>query len=114
MPLAVVVPADSEPPEVRANEHRLRGWTLDGLVGWVCAELGVEVERVRGGGRRRPESRARAVIGLLATRELGCSVLETGRATGVTAGPMSRSIHRGEVLVSQLGIRLPAVPPRQR
>jgi hypothetical protein len=51
------------------------------------------------------------VIGLFATRELGSSVLEAGRATGVTIGPMSRSIRRGEALVSQLGIRLPAVPP---
>jgi putative transposase len=107
----LVVPADAEPPEVRANAWRLRGWTLDGLVAWVCAELGAEPARVRGGGRRRPESRARAVIGLFATRELGSSVLEAGRATGVTIGPMSRSIRRGEALVSQLGIRLPAAPP---
>jgi hypothetical protein len=69
---------------------------------------------VRGGGRSRAESRARAVIGLIAARELGCSVLEAGRATGVTAGPMRRSIRRGEALGSQLGIGLPAVPPRER
>jgi REP element-mobilizing transposase RayT len=114
MPLALVSSADAEAPEVRANEHRLRGWTLDGLVAWVCAELGAEPGRVRSGGRRRPESEARAVIGLFATRELGSSVLEASRATGVTAGPMSRSIRRGEILVSQRGIRLPAVPPRRR
>jgi hypothetical protein len=114
MTLPLVAPADAEPPEVRANEQRLRGWTLDRLVAWVCAELGAEPARVRSGGRRRPESDARAVIGLLATRELGSSVLEAGRATGVTSGPMSRSIRRGEVLASQLGIRLPAVPPRER
>lgn len=113
MPLAVVASPDAEPPDVRANEHRLRGWTLDGLVAWVCADLGAAVERVRSGGRCRPESQARAVIGLFATRELGCSVVEAGRVTGVTAGPMSRSIRRGEVLVSQLGIRFPADPPRQ-
>ena len=113
MPLTLVACPDTEPVEVRANEHRLRGWTLDRLVAWVCADLGAAVERVRAGGRSRSESRARAVIGLFATRELGCSVLEAGGATGVTAGPMSRSIRRGEDLVSQLGIRLPAVPPRE-
>jgi REP element-mobilizing transposase RayT len=113
-PLPVVASADAKPPEVRANEYWLRGWTLDGLVAWVCAELGAEPARVRSGGRRRPESDARAVIGLLATRELGSSVLEASQATGVTMGPMSRSIRRGEALVSQLGVRLPAVPPRER
>jgi hypothetical protein len=47
-------------------------------------------------------------------RELGRSVLEASRATGVTAGPISRSIRRVEVLASQLGVQLPAVPQQQR
>ena len=104
MPLAVVAPPAAEPLDVRANAHRLRGWTLDGLVAWVCADLGVAVERVRSGGRCRPESRARAVIGLFATRELGCSVVEAGRATGVTAGPLSRSIRPNRARFPCLGI----------
>jgi REP element-mobilizing transposase RayT len=98
-------------PEVRAKRLRAAGWTLERLVGWVCANLGVDPERVRAGGRRREETRARAIIGWVALHDLGCTLAEVSRATGVTSGPMSRSLERGRDLAGRLAPTLPPAPP---
>ena len=51
------------------------------------------------------------MIGHLATRELGYTLLEVSAFTGVTAGPMSRPVRRGESIANRLRIALPAAPP---
>jgi len=109
-PRAALERAGGKLSEVRARELRARGWTLDALIEWVCAERGIDAGRLRRGGRSREESRARAVIGYLATRELGYTVLEISRAAGVGAGAMSRSIRRGAVQVSEEGLAIPLAP----
>jgi hypothetical protein len=114
-PREVVLPEPSFRPAVTAlaevvpSELRLRarGWTLDRLVAWVCSESGADPERVQHGARTRLESRARAVIGHFATRELGYSVHEVSRATGT----MSRSLRRGGVIARELDLALPVAPP---
>jgi REP element-mobilizing transposase RayT len=110
-PVPVDSPDDAALPEVRARRRRAAGWTVDGLVDWVCAELGVEPERVRAGSRRRAESRARSIAGWLALYELGCSLTEVSQATGVTPPPMSRAAARGRHLAGRLPRPLPAAPP---
>ncbi len=109
--IAAATLADARPPEIRARERRRRGWTLELLAAWACGEMEVDLVAVRSGGRGRLESRARSLIGYLATHELGCKLLEVSAFTGVTAGPMSRSIRRGEAIASWLRIALPAAPP---
>jgi REP element-mobilizing transposase RayT len=103
--------ADATPPEIRARERRRQGWTLELLAAWVCAEMGADLAKVRSGSRRRRESRARSVIGYFATRQLGYTLLEVTKLTGVTAGPMSRSVRRAEAIASRLRVALPAAPP---
>jgi REP element-mobilizing transposase RayT len=103
--------ADATPPEIRARERRREGWTLELLAAWACAEMEADLAEVRRGGRGRPESRARSLIGHLATRELGYTLLEVSAFTGVTAGPMSRSVRRGDAVAEELGIALPTEPP---
>lgn len=103
--------ADATPPEIRARERRRRGWTLERLAAWVCAEMEADLAQLRSGGRRRLESRSRSLIGYLATRELGYTLLEVSALSGVTAGPMSRSAQRGEAIAKRLRIALPAAPP---
>ena len=71
----------------------------------------VEEVRARFGGRRREEARARAVVGWLALHEIGCTLGDASRATGVTAGPMSRSLKRGRELAARLPQALPPAPP---
>jgi len=118
-PREVVLPEPSFRPVVTALVEavpsklrlRTRGWTLDRLVAWLCSESGADPERVQHGARTRLESRARAMIGHFATRELGYSVLEVGRATGISPGTMSRSLRRGEAIARELGLALPAAPP---
>jgi REP element-mobilizing transposase RayT len=109
--VAAAALADATPPEIRARERRRQGWTLERLAAWACAEMEADLAEVRNGGRGHPVSRARSVIGYLATRKLGCTLLEVSAFTGVTAGPMSRSVRRGEAVAKQLGIALPAAPP---
>jgi hypothetical protein len=101
--------ADAVPPPLR---RRACGWTLDRLIAWLCSESGASAEAVRRGARTRRESPARALIGHFATRDLGCSVLEASRATGIGPGPLSRSLRRGEAIARELGLELPAAPPR--
>jgi REP element-mobilizing transposase RayT len=103
--------ASATPSEIRARRRQRRGWTLERLAAWVCAELEADVEDLRSGGRGRPESRARSLIGHLATRELGYTLLEVSAFSGVTAGPMSRSVRRGEAIAKRLRIALPSAPP---
>jgi hypothetical protein len=98
-------------PEVRARCRRAAGWTLEALIGWVCTELGVDAERVRAGGRRREESRARSVAGWLALHELGCTLAEVSQATGVTSPPMLRALGRGREIAGRLPRPLPPKPP---
>jgi REP element-mobilizing transposase RayT len=97
--------------EVQARRRRAAGWTVESLVDWVCAELGVDADRVRAGARRREESRARSIAGWLALRELGCTLGDVSRATGVTPPPMNRALERGRELAGRLPRPLPAVPP---
>jgi REP element-mobilizing transposase RayT len=106
--------AEATPPEIRARERRRQGWTLELLAAWACAEMKADLAEVRSGGRGRLESRARSVIGHLATRELGSTLLEASAFTGVTAGPMSRSVRRGESIANRLRIALPAAPPESQ
>jgi REP element-mobilizing transposase RayT/DNA-binding transcriptional ArsR family regulator len=117
---AVLLPEPSFRPAVTALaepmpsplRRRALGWTLDRLIEWLCAETGANPAQLRNGARTRVETRARAAIGHLATRELDCSVLEVSRATGVSHGAMSRSLRRGGSIVSELGLALPPSPPR--
>ncbi len=105
---------DVRPVDIRANLRRTQGWTIEHLAAWVCATLGADRASVRRGDRTRLESQARAVIGLLAIQELGCTVFEISRFTGVTSGAISRAIRRGEAIARDLGIVLPEIPDREK
>ena len=98
-------------PEIRAQRLRAAGWTLDALIPWVCARLCADPTALRAGRRTRQESRARAVIGALATRDLGLPLEPVARATGVTSGPLCRAIERGVRVVDEQEIRLDEVDP---
>jgi REP element-mobilizing transposase RayT len=101
-------------PEIRARRLRSAGWTLDALFGWVCARLCADPSAVRAGRRTFRESRARAVIGALATRELRLSLACVAGATGVTPGPLCRAIERGARIMEEHGIHLDeGGPPRE-
>jgi REP element-mobilizing transposase RayT len=98
-------------PEIRAQRLARAGWTLDALVGWVCERLGADPAAVCAGRRTRREARARAVIGALATRELGLPLERVARATGVTSGPLCRAIERGVRVASEWEMRLDEAGP---
>jgi hypothetical protein len=63
------------------------------------------------GRRTRREARARAVIGALATRELGLPLERVARATGVTSGPLCRAIERGVRVADECEMRLDEAGP---
>jgi REP element-mobilizing transposase RayT len=96
--------------ESRANRLRSAGWTVDLLIDWVCRRLGANPVAVRNGRRTLRESRARAVIGVLGTRDLRLPLEQVARSTGVTSGPMSRAIERGIHLAEHDQMRLDDVP----
>jgi REP element-mobilizing transposase RayT len=98
-------------PEIRARQLRRAGWTLDALIGWVCAHLGADPSSVRAGRRTLPESRARAVIGALATRELRLPLARVARATGVTSGPLCRAVERGARIALERELQLDELGP---
>jgi len=97
--------------EIRAQHLCSAGWTLEALIGWVCARLCADPTALRAGRRTRPVSRARAVIAALATQELGLPLATVARATGVTSGPLCRAIERGIRVVDEQEIRLDEVDP---
>ena len=98
-------------PEIRARRLSTAGWTLDALIGWVCARLGADPPSVRAGRRTLRESRARAVIGALATRDLGLPLDRVARATGVTSGPLCRAIERGARIAIEGELELDELGP---
>jgi hypothetical protein len=93
-------------PEIRANRLRSAGWTLDALISWACARLCADPVAVRGGRRTLCESRARAVIAALATRDLVLPLDRVARATGVTSAGVYRAIERGVRIAEANAIRL--------
>jgi REP element-mobilizing transposase RayT len=97
-------------PEVRSEQLRRRGWTLERLIDWVCREQRVDPARVRRGAKSRGESRARALIGCLAIRELGCTLREVSRSTGVSPGAMSRAVYRIESTGRWEAMSIPPAP----
>lgn len=107
-------PDDAPDNSRRAARLRAHGWSMDLLIRWVCQRLEVDLERVRGGGRARPECEARALIGFLATHELGYARRQSAFKTGVSEGAMSRAIRRGSEIAGTRGVELPDEPPRGR
>jgi len=105
--------SDVEPRDVRAARRRSQGWTLDLLIAWVAAELGVSEWKVRAGRRSRAEARARAVVASLAATELALPGGVIAAATGVTPGAISHAFERGGDVVRSSALALPVEPPHE-
>lgn len=70
------------------------GRALAELVARVCESHCVCEAALRGGSRRRPVSRARAVVASVAARELGVSLAEAARTLGVSRQALWRTVER--------------------
>jgi len=102
-PSGVLEPTVSE---LRANRLREAGWTLDVLIDWACRRLDADPVAVRAGRRTLRESRARAVVAILATRDLRLQLERVARATGVTSAGAFRASERGARYAADCGIQL--------
>lgn len=74
---------------------QLRGWTTERIMIWVCRTTGADPALVRAGVRTRRYSEVRAAVIYLAVTELGVSLTDAGRQTGVTVQSASLALHRG-------------------
>jgi len=92
--------------ELRANRLREAGWTLDVLIDWACRRLDADPVAVRAGRRTLRESRARAVVAILPTRDLRLQLERVARATGVTSAGAFRASERGARYAADCGIQL--------
>jgi REP element-mobilizing transposase RayT len=68
---------------------------LQALVSSVCAHLGVSIDALRGGARRAPVARARALVCHVAVTSYRVATADVARAVGVTPSAVSHAIERG-------------------
>ena len=106
-------PGDAEPKEARVARHRARGWTLRALIKWTAAKCDASEGLLRAGRRFPAESRARALVSVLAADQLGIDLSTVAAATGVTPAAITQALRRGDQIVRTENISLPAVPPEE-
>ena len=90
----------------RAKRRLDRAWGIDGVISYVCAELGADPQRLVRGKRRRVETGARAAIAFLASRQLGISYVALAPRLGVTHSALSRLAERGSEIVRERHLTL--------
>lgn len=90
----------------RAKRRVDHAWGIDGVISYVCAELGADPQRLVRGKRRRVETGARAAIAFLASRQLGISYVALAPRLGVTHSALSRLAERGSEIVRERHLTL--------
>ncbi|MCF6291601.1 MAG: hypothetical protein L3J03_11485, partial [Desulfobacterales bacterium] len=64
------------------------------VISTICQEEGVNIKELRSGSRRRPIAAARLLIARKLVEELGVSLAETARQSGVSTAAISLSLSR--------------------
>jgi putative transposase len=87
---------EAEKRYLRQLKIRSSGKTITNIIHKECHNLGVSLNELQGGGRRKKVSDARATIAYRATTELGLSGAEIARHLGVTTSSITRAVERME------------------
>ena len=98
----------------RAGIFRLRadGWTIDGLIDWICDSFDADPNALRAGRRTANVSRARALIAHLAVGQLAYSSTDVAQALGVSAPAISQALGRGGRIADENRVELePGMSP---
>lgn len=87
----------------RAAALQARGWRPADLVVPVCARFGADPQALLGGGRKAPESAARALIACVACDAAGVPMRVLADVLGVSGAAVSLARERGAALLAARG-----------
>lgn len=91
----------------KQEERRLNGWDLHTLLRYVEKLLRVDASMIRGGGKDRASSGARALFSWWAMEEMGASLTEVASFLRVDKSAISRAAKRGKKIAEAENIPLP-------
>lgn len=87
---------EAEDKQRRQLKAQRAGKTIQKLIEEECRLQGISPQELKGGGKRRKVSDARAIIALRSRDELGLSAAEIARHVGVSTSAITRAIERAE------------------
>ena len=87
---------EAEDRHLRQLKARRAGETIEKIMEEVCRRQGISLQELKGGGKRRKVSDARASIALRSRDELGLTAAEIARNVGVSTSAVTRAIERVE------------------
>ena len=87
---------EAEENQLRQVKARRAGKTIQKIIEEECKEQGISIIELKGGGKRRKVSDARARIAVRGRAELGLTAAAIARHVGVNASAIMRAIERVE------------------
>ena len=87
---------EAEARQARQLKSRGAGQTIERIMRQECGERGIPMPELTAGSKRRPVTKARAIIALRSRNELGLSAAEIARHLGVNTSSIARAIERAE------------------
>jgi len=79
---------------LKSDQRRVMDYSLSDVVNVVCERYGITIEQLKGPGKARPYSEARAVAALLVSESPGLSLTELGKVLNRDIAPLGRAGRR--------------------
>ncbi len=83
-----------------------RGYTVDRIAGIAAVFYGIKKDDILSRGRHSPKAEARSLFCYIASQELGTSVTDLARLTGMTPSAISYAVARGRKIAEEKNFRL--------